>query len=66
MSTGYKFIYDREPTDEELQVIMSEATISVIQKAEEAKQEYARKFNEYLAELNIKYVNISSTDGYVA
>jgi hypothetical protein len=58
MSTGYKFIYDREPTDEELQTITSAALVSSIEKAKLAKEEYAKNFNAYLAEAKIKYAEL--------
>jgi hypothetical protein len=58
MDTKYNFISDEEPTDEQLAMIMSEATKSVIQKANEAKKLFDEQFNLYLLETKNKYQKI--------
>jgi hypothetical protein len=58
MISKYKFISDEEPSDEDLAIIMAEATVTVIEKANEAKKNYTELFNSYLLETKKKYEKI--------
>lgn len=57
MKTHYKFIFDIEPTDEELAEIMSAATKSVLEKSIIAREQLRKNLNEYLEATKKIYAN---------
>ncbi|MFM2386912.1 MAG: hypothetical protein RL660_1669 [Bacteroidota bacterium] len=58
MENSYRFISDAEPSEADLEVIMSDAQISAMEKAEIAKQNLKRLFDEYFEKTKLKYGKI--------